>query len=624
MTLENLTEIFKNKIFRIPDYQRGYSWQKPQLEDLWQDIEILEEDKAHYTGMLSVKFNAKEKIYYVIDGQQRITTLAILIKVIVDKFSNDDCLNGKEVSKYIENFLYKKTGSRGEILKMIFGYEVDNPSHIHFKTEILGLDNTDDSTPKDTLYTRNLTDAKTFFKEKVQKLDKKQLEKLLKKITENLKFNFYKIESELNEFVAFEVMNNRGKPLSTLELLKNRLIYLSTLLPNNDDEEKNELRCDINNAWKTIYEYLGRNPKNPLNDDLFLQNHCFIYFKFDKNINKKYKEFLLNKHFTAISIMFINRHKELLEHGFEQQKLDDETITYSDIKKYVADIQTSVKHYYFVHNIKDTQCPYTDKEKEIISKINRIGFQSFKPIVVVLCSRNEYKVSRIELFQYIEKYIFTRFNLEFFRSGTGSTDFYHLANKLQEIKLNIIENIVEVSLNLFRKTIYDFDKNDLWIAISKKFIDKVSDLDENFYNWKGLRYFLYEYEIFLQKTHGGELKVEWEHVNAETIEHIYPQTADDESWTNEFENQDLLHDLGNLLLLSKSTNSSLKNKPFEVKKEQFSTDSYSAIAVSKTNNWTPSEILARRQKMLEFMDERWSIEISNEVTKLLEKKDESE
>lgn len=616
MKLENLFEIFNNKIFRIPDYQRGYSWQKPQLEDLWRDIEILEVDKNHYTGMLSVKLVKERDIYHVIDGQQRITTLAILVKVITNKFKNGEWLNGKEVSEYIKNFLYKKTGSQGEITKLIFGYEVDNPSHIHFKTKILELHDTDDSTPEHTLYTKNLTDAKIFFQKKVKNLiSKAELEELLKKITENLKFNFYEIEHELNEFVAFETMNNRGKPLSTLELLKNRLIYLSTLLPHHDEEEKSKLRVDINHAWKTIYEFLGRNPKNPLNDDLFLQNHCFIYFKFDKNINKKYKDFLLKKYFTASRVMFIIQHQESLEKGITQKQLDSKTTTYTDIKNYVADIQNSAKHYYFVHNVKDSQCLYTNKEKTLISKIDRLGFQSFKPLVVSLCSYNTYVATLSVSLHCIERCIFIMFHINFNRFAKKSTIFYHLANSIMSNK-SANETIVS-------KTVAKVIEETTVECKPENFINKITEYENHFYEWKSLRYFLYEYEIFLKEQHQGEQKVEWEHVNIETIEHIYPRTADDESWTNAFENQDLLHDLGNLLLLSKSTNSSLKNKPFKDKKERFSTDSYSAISVSKSNDWTPDEILKRRKKMLEFMDERWGIEISNTVLELLDKKDET-
>lgn len=597
MKLENLTQIFNNNVFMIPDYQRGYSWGKSQLEDLWRDIEILEDEQDHYTGMLSVKLD--KQINYVIDGQQRIATLIIFIKIIIDKFKGDEWLNGKEVSDYIKTFLYKKTGDQGKVTKMIFGYDKDNPSHIYFKTKILGLENTDDSTPEYTLYTKNLNQAKSFFEDKISDLKKEEIEKLLQKITENLKFNFYEIENELNEFVAFETMNNRGKPLSTLELLKNRLIYLSTLLPNNDNAEKEQLRCDINNAWKTIYEYLGKNPEKSLDDDLFLQNHCFIYFKFDKNINKQYKDFLLKTHFTTNAVIPIKQHKEL----------NKRTITYKDIKDYVADIQISVKHYYFVHNVKDSQCPYTDEEKKIISKINRIGFQSFKPLIVSLCCYDGYKERRYMLFNYIERCIFIMFHINFDRFVKKSTIFYHLANDV--CKNTSSEDTI---ITIFAEIYTEYKPYDL----SQKFISKISEYEKGFYEWKGLRYFLYEYEIYLQEQYRGELKkVEWEHVNTETIEHIYPQNPDDESWTDVFEDEDLLHDLGNLLLLSQSANSSLNNKPFDDKRKRFSTNSYSAIKISKSKNWTPDKIVERREEMLDFLDERWDLEIKDDVLKKL-------
>ena len=93
-------------------------------------------------------------------------------------------------------------------------------------------------------------------------------------------------------------MNNRGKPLTTLELLKNRLIYLTTLLPNNDNSETSRLREDINNAWKTIYEYLGKNTKSIISDDKFLKDHWIMYFTYDRGVANVEREFLLNKYFT--------------------------------------------------------------------------------------------------------------------------------------------------------------------------------------------------------------------------------------------------------------------------------------------------------------------------------------
>ena len=53
--LLSLSEIFNQKIFRIPDFQRGYSWTEEQLEDFWGDIQNLKSDRIHYTGLLTVE-----------------------------------------------------------------------------------------------------------------------------------------------------------------------------------------------------------------------------------------------------------------------------------------------------------------------------------------------------------------------------------------------------------------------------------------------------------------------------------------------------------------------------------------------------------------------------------------
>ncbi len=53
--LQPLSVLFQNRLFRIPDYQRGYAWKHGQLADFWDDLMNLHEDKYHYTGLLSLK-----------------------------------------------------------------------------------------------------------------------------------------------------------------------------------------------------------------------------------------------------------------------------------------------------------------------------------------------------------------------------------------------------------------------------------------------------------------------------------------------------------------------------------------------------------------------------------------
>ncbi|MCK0114860.1 DUF262 domain-containing protein [Gelidibacter sp. F63206] len=100
--LESLNKIFKDGIFKIPDYQRGYAWSTKQLKDFWEDINNLPSDKMHYTGVLTLK-KVDEEIwkhwnnegwlikdrgytpYHIVDGQQRLTTVVIFIQSLIVK-----------------------------------------------------------------------------------------------------------------------------------------------------------------------------------------------------------------------------------------------------------------------------------------------------------------------------------------------------------------------------------------------------------------------------------------------------------------------------------------------------------------------------------------------------------
>ena len=99
--LKSLSKIFSECIFRIPDYQRGYSWEQKHLKDFWNDIQQLPDGKNHYTGVLTLEpvtpeeyqrweddlwiINAKRYApLYVVDGQQRLTTAIVLLQAILE------------------------------------------------------------------------------------------------------------------------------------------------------------------------------------------------------------------------------------------------------------------------------------------------------------------------------------------------------------------------------------------------------------------------------------------------------------------------------------------------------------------------------------------------------------
>lgn len=330
----SLSKLFDKRIFRIPDYQRGYAWQMPQLVDFWDDLINLAENRYHYTGMLSLKKLKRAdytkweeekwlidqddyEAYHIVDGQQRLTTFIILVNSIVKKAESEriEYLNNNSVSDIKARYIveYKKPE---KILKAYkFGYEKDNPSFQYLRYKI--LEEEASGTIQETFYTLNLETARNFFDEKVNELYNKgklkALETLYGKLVNKLQFNIHDIDDDFDVFVAFETMNNRGKKLSNLEILKNRLIYLTTIFPDTtlSTDEKAQMRRDINDAWSEVYYQLGRNKKKPLNDDDYLKNHWIIYFTYSRKKGNDYKNFLLNRFFTSKSIFGVNN-------GFEE------------------------------------------------------------------------------------------------------------------------------------------------------------------------------------------------------------------------------------------------------------------------------------------------------------------
>lgn len=153
--LEPLKSIFKDRIFKIPDYQRGYAWTTRQLRDFWEDLVNLPTDRFHYTGLLSLKKVDKNiwnnwnderwliedrgfKPFHIVDGQQRLTTFVIFIQAISeqlkaipenkDKKDEEIYLGSFSLKAIKEEYLVVEKPPQFIIKTYKFGYEVDNPS----------------------------------------------------------------------------------------------------------------------------------------------------------------------------------------------------------------------------------------------------------------------------------------------------------------------------------------------------------------------------------------------------------------------------------------------------------------------------------------------------------------
>jgi len=687
--LQSLKDIFKDRIFKIPDYQRGYAWTKRHLKDFWEDTINLPIDRFHYTGMLSLKKVEKHKWkiwnddcwlieergykpFHIVDGQQRLTTFVVFIQAITeliknfpenkDKKEEDIYLGSFSLKSIKEEYLAIQRPPNFIIKSHKFSYETDNPSFEFLKYRIFKEPNS--GTIQETFYTLNLENAKSFFIENLDNFYKEygisEIEILFKKLTQNLMFNVYEISDDFDVFVAFETMNNRGKKLSNLELLKNRLIYLTTLYDEDElnKDEKNSLRTTINESWKEVYYQLGRNKKNPLNDDDFLVAHWIMYFKYTREKGDDYIRFLLEQQFTPqniytkteVKVSSIEEFEEIRDNEIIDQEdieinvVEDETIFRSklspkDIKNYVNSLKSAAVHWYNTHNPVNNK-DLTEEECLWIDRLNRIGIIYFRPLITSsFLSEKTSSKDRIKLFKSIERFIFITFRLSRSFSTYRNSEFYRASRRLRKDEITI-DDIVKTLDERMDYCFYTPEgSKDMFFDYSyfQKFIDKKFKRDGGFYYWSDLKYFLYEYEMEKVRQRGSQ-KIDWKlFVKGEkdkvSIEHIYPQTPDHKEWKKSFKDQKkanlkyLQGSLGNLLPLSQSINSSLQNDCFEDKKrpkfnerkekirQGYSDGSHSEIEVSSYNEWNPNTILERGLKLLEFMEKRWDLKFENEQVK---------
>jgi hypothetical protein len=641
--LLTLSKIFTERLFRIPDYQRGYAWTEKQLRDFWTDIQQLEPGRNHYTGVLTLE-SVPDKIYrhwdddywiveaksyqpyFVVDGQQRLTTAIILIQVILDNLPSGEKLNYTEKNDIQRKFIFDSKDD-GISRSYVFGYEKDNPSYEFLKTRIF-CERSSTATSQETVYTQNLIQAKQFFSDRVMTLSRDQLETLYRKVTQNLLFNIFTIAEDVDVCVAFETMNNRGKPLSYLELLKNRLIYLSLKFAA-PDYERNKLRRAINDCWKAIYHNLGRNKEHPLDDDRFLLTHYIVYFgktmmdglpagasiRYGKLYRTDYTSDLLEKRFIPKNVA-----------ADAEQNV---RIGLEDVYQYVSSLQEAVETWYKIYNPLLSDFP---PDIQIwLDKLNRIESDLFQHLVLVFLLRVPVESKRIAFLQAVERHLFiiSLLGRPYFRDLPYSKD----ASELDGLQLAFELNTNKLTGDKITHAVNEATSS---LLQNGRLIKDVQERfrASGFYDWSGIRYFLFEYNLDLQARSRTERpKIFWPEfterkVDYVSIEHIYPQQARHQYWLSRFDGLSqkqrtaLRNSLGNLLPLSKSKNSSLSNKPF-LDKVNGTGDSvagyrygcYAENEVAKKTDWTPQEILGRGLTMLKFMEKRWGLQLGDEQQK---------
>ena len=236
---EKIGSIFNGNRFVIPTYQRKYSWTDIERKALWQDIEeSIKDDMNHFVGTLSFKENksiglSTDTVYEIIDGQQRITTIFILLKVLVDKISDP-----KTKSSLLNSFIgtdgdlkLHPQGEDGVFLnKLLFQFDTIEEKEINKRSQ------------------KFMFSAKKLFMAFANALKPQEIEKRIIFIRDRLDVLVFNVESQAQAVKMFSIINDRGLPLRILDKTKSILMLYSTL------HLKEALNDSINNSFEKIFD----------------------------------------------------------------------------------------------------------------------------------------------------------------------------------------------------------------------------------------------------------------------------------------------------------------------------------------------------------------------------------
>ncbi|WP_187847854.1 DUF262 domain-containing protein [Helicobacter pylori] len=584
MELLDLDGVIEKGVFEIPSYQRGYAWQERQLKDFWNDLEHVSKlgNQFHYMHSLTLRELENEfedSAFEIIDGQQRLATSLILLGLLAKTTQNKD-------PKYslinLEPILSYKYYGLSEAFRAIT--EEEEKDLEAFKT---------------SFYAKNLIEAYEFFKEKISDTPIEALEKMFDALIKKMLFSVVGLnDNRIDPFSSFETINNRGKDLSTLELLKNRLHFVAHKIC--DGRKLEKLQQEINDTYTLIYHDLRQFEDAHLEDFL---KHFVAYYYGEKG---DFKKRLLEMEFDAHK-----RYTENTNFNEEYEKIDDLLfyLSYSSKVWNFLDTLDEKSIALIVDDNKKIEIEITPKMRNLLKKMRRLNALSenaFLPLLLSLLtiqragkSANEqpYTTKELEgLLEYLERFGFLIYGVA--GKNTAKNEWIELAFMAFRAYRYGEENIVIENLPVLEKNFFNRQGNS-GLELLEESIHSKKNAEKKWYGVKVLNYLLYEYELH----HNPETNLKFDS-SLESIEHVLPQnpdqgySAEEKNWAK---NPNIVHALGNLLLISKNANSSLSNKPFDEKRKEYLKGSYSEKEVAKNASFGVDQIKERSEKLLDFL-----------------------
>lgn len=364
-----LKDVFLESGYSIPNYQRDYAWKEKNFKDLWEDleeaIEYNKKGQGHFIGTMVVAKNEdNKKLYDIIDGQQRTTTIFMLLHVLANEQNEKD---KRETRKY----LYQK----GE-LKL----EVAPQNQSFFKVLLEAAEKGNISqkkmqTPKGK---QNLFEVLKAILDKVSKLSEEGVNERLETLLEMVLMRLEEPDPG-RAIRTFQSVNDRGVPLLLLDKLKSLLIYYS----NTFCDGKRGLDQFINDHFGEIFKIFAKIKKS---------DHISSVGGFDEGDIFRYHAG--SQRFDGIE--FLGHYEARTDKTYEKLKDELKEIKKSKLKSFIQSYVSDLKNFYqaFLDLLSEIDTNPTTLKVMLINKIDSSFFNS----LIRLKINNELDDETLKLF----------------------------------------------------------------------------------------------------------------------------------------------------------------------------------------------------------------------------------
>jgi uncharacterized protein with ParB-like and HNH nuclease domain len=552
----SLGEIFGNgKIYRVPPFQRDYSWEEDQWDDLWTDVlNIHQTGSQHYMGAVVLQSTDKKQ-FWIIDGQQRFTTVSLLILAVIQKI-RQLIENREETSQNqerVELLMSRYIGQKDPVSlrygsKLYLNQNNDfffQSRLVQFKPPVLAGKLNDSE--------KMLWKAYQFFQMRLDELygDHPSGESLAKfldqSVADRLMFIQIIVENELNAYTVFETLNARGVELTSTDLLKNYLFSLVARIESHIEQVKTQ--------WKIITDIIG------LKDLPVYLRH------------------------------FLNSRHELVAKDNLFKVIKQEVRTEEQVFALLDDLERNAFIYKALGNPTDELWKEDKEIAPLISALKLFRVIQFKPLLLVAYEQLEAKEFKRLLKDIV--HISFRYNVVAKRNAKDMERAFHKA------AIGVFGQQMVTARDIYLKAL-----SGIYIS-DKDFKNDFSTLTVNTNRDKRLaRYMLYH----LERQAGGS---NYDYESDEgSIEHILPEGSLTTVWDTHFSEEEhckLVFSLGNLTLLETKLNRKLSNQPFQIKMETYPKSQYALTQQVKASEWTPTAIEHRQAGLAKMAAEIWKV-----------------